>query len=53
MTESTTLPERARRILMEAAATPPSLDNLARRKAVDEAIVQVKREFPEYFRESE
>lgn len=46
------LPERARRILAEAAATTSTLDNLARRKAVDAAIERVKREFPQYFRES-
>lgn len=49
----TLLPERARRILMEAAATPSTLDNLARRKAVDAAIERVKREFHQYFRETD
>jgi len=47
------LPERARRILKEAAATPAFLDNLARRKAVDAAIERVKREFPKHFREND
>lgn len=46
------LPERARRILMDAAAIP-STSELERRKAVDKAIERVKREFPAYFREND
>lgn len=47
------LPERAQRILMEAAAKPATIGNIARREAVDKAIEQIKREFPAYFRLSD
>lgn len=53
MAEHRLLPEHAQRILAEAAATPATIDNLARRKAVDKAIERVKREFPGYFKQEQ
>lgn len=45
------LPERAARMLREAAATPlPYPESLDRRIAVDKAIERVRREFPQYFK---
>lgn len=45
------LPERAARMLREAAATPlPYPESLDRRIAVDKAIERVKREFPQHFK---
>lgn len=44
------LPQRAREILKQAHdSTQP--DSLARRKAVDQAIERVQREYPGYFRQ--
>lgn len=47
------LPMLAQRILQDAAETEPSLDNFARRKAVDAAVARVRRQFPQYFREDD
>jgi hypothetical protein len=48
---ATILPARAAAMLQTAAETlNPHPDSLARRKAVDQAIERVKREYPSYFR---
>jgi hypothetical protein len=49
---ATILPSIAAAMLKKAAETPiPFADSLARRKAVDQAIERVKREYPSYFRQ--
>lgn len=45
---STLLPKRAAELLREAAEAPET-HPLARRKAVDQAIERVKRDYPQYF----
>lgn len=48
---STVLPERAARILREAAQTENTrADPHARAKAIDRATARIKREYPDYFR---
>jgi len=50
----TVLPVEAQLILRRAASTPiTEEDPLARRRAVDSAIDKVKRDYPEYFNQTE
>lgn len=50
--ESTVLPPLARKLLMEAAATPDNpKDPLARQRAIEDATKKVKQMYPNFFKE--
>ena len=50
--QSTLLPPDAVQLLQQAAKTPiPWRDPLARAKAIDKAVAQIKRQYPQFFKE--
>ena len=50
--ESTVLPPLARKLLMDAAATPDNpKDPLARQRAIEDATKKVKSMYPKFFKE--